>query len=763
MSYSLSSIFGSTQGVVQSTVCNGTVYTSLGRHVSVSNASTLSSRITSYGHVGVITNIAVSRCSKLLFVADVDSRGVITSTANHVVISRIKSRGRVQRSAFNANSDLLVTASDECVEIWDLKEKNTMFYCIVTPLVTRHSFLNSTISCMSWGGDGIIFGCSDHSSRVITISTKLSFEAVKHKSKLLAVSISFGATTTYSFSSDGTLIVAKKSTQSQEYLVDSCKNLSLDAPVECADFSGLAKVLCVGLTGGILKVFDVVSRDLIQSVCLKTYLLKPMRCTFDPVRAYILIDGDCSSDVCLWDYKLDTFLLKHSNELHDVTTIAMNSTYSLMATGTKFDTVNLWDVVSKTCMATFSQHNARVNQVLFLSNDRGLLSSSMDGTVRAYDILRYRNFRTFTAPNSRGISHIALDRSDEVLCGAAVDNFSIMLWSVLTGQLLDVLVGHTSPITSICVCRQTSHIVSSSWDGSTRVWDVYGKNRQIDSLFHSMEVQTAALSPCGTYLATMLINSTVSIWNIRTSNLHGSIVSNSTSYSSTSNSNRNRTNYTDCARLQFIHDSSLLASAESDMLVSIYDVQTCALVKRVFLPEGEPTLDSFVQLLCSVDGKNICVARSRQVFILKDSSDTIQRKDFDEQLSDKHLHFALQNSAFTEALIVATRLSNRRFFQAVLNALPPEHIKHIPYNLDSSTFKQFVSELCYCMKSSVHIHHILLMLREICRYRCDLISSNDLLHTLRAFVRELNALHGSIAVTTSKNQSALDFICTLTS
>ena len=112
MSYSLSSIFGSTQGVVQSTVCNGTVYTSLGRHVSVSNASTLRSRITSYGHVGVITNIAVSRCSKLLFVADIDARGVIASTANHVVISRIKSRGRVQRSAFNANSDLLVTASD---------------------------------------------------------------------------------------------------------------------------------------------------------------------------------------------------------------------------------------------------------------------------------------------------------------------------------------------------------------------------------------------------------------------------------------------------------------------------------------------------------------------------------------------------------------------------------------------------------------------------------------------------------------------------
>ena len=759
MQYSLSSIFGSAQVNGRSVVCDGTVYTSLGRHVNVSYTSTASNRIVSCEHLQAITDIAVSRCSKLLFVTDVASRGVVISTESGVVINRIKSRGKVYCSAFNRTSSLLVAGTNSCVEIWDLNAKSPVFYSLLTPLVTRYLFSNSTVSCLSWGhtADSVIFGCSDHTTRVISVSSKLSVEATKHMSKVLAVSVSLGAATTYSFSSDGVLIVANKSTQSREFLVETRENLCSDKQIECADFNSMTTVLCFGTASGVLKVFDLFSRAVLRSICLGDQPLKVMRCMFDPLRACILINSSCSTDVCLWDYKQDAFLLKHSNELHSVTAVGMNSTHSIMASGTKFGTLNLWDVISKACIATFAQHTDIINQVIFLSNDRGLLSSSMDGTVRAYDAVRYRSFRTFTAPNSRGISHIALDRSDEVLCGVAVDSFSIMIWSVLTGQLLDVLVGHTSPITSICVCSQTSHIFSSSWDGSTRVWDVFSQNRQIDSYSHSAEVQTATLSPCGRYLATMSINSTISIWDIQASNLHGSIGSNAAK----SNSNEKRTNHTDGARLQFIYDSSILVSAESVVLVSMYDVQTCALVKRLFLPDGTPAFDSIIQLLCSADGKTICVARSTQIFILKDASHAIQTKDFDEQLSEKHLLTVIQKNAFSEALILAIRLSNRRIFQAVLNVLPPEHVSNVPYYLDSSIFKHFISELCYGMKSSVHIHHILLTLREICRHRHDLISSTDVLHTIKGFVKELTTVHSSIAVTTVKNQSTLDFICTV--
>jgi len=46
---------------------------------------------------------------------------------------------------------------------------------------------------------------------------------------------------------------------------------------------------------------------------------------------------------------------------------------------------------------TFSEHTMPVTAVAFLPSGHALLSASLDGTVRAFDLMRYRNFRVLTA------------------------------------------------------------------------------------------------------------------------------------------------------------------------------------------------------------------------------------------------------------------------------------------------------------------------------------------------------------------------------
>ena len=46
------------------------------------------------------------------------------------------------------------------------------------------------------------------------------------------------------------------------------------------------------------------------------------------------------------------------------------------------------------CFVTFTDHSAAVTAVAFLPTGHGVLSASLDGTVRAYDLVRYRNFRS---------------------------------------------------------------------------------------------------------------------------------------------------------------------------------------------------------------------------------------------------------------------------------------------------------------------------------------------------------------------------------
>ena len=44
-----------------------------------------------------------------------------------------------------------------------------------------------------------------------------------------------------------------------------------------------------------------------------------------------------------------------------------------------------------------------------------MFSASLDGTIRAFDLIRYRNFRTFTSPESTQFSCLAVDPSGDIV------------------------------------------------------------------------------------------------------------------------------------------------------------------------------------------------------------------------------------------------------------------------------------------------------------------------------------------------------------
>ena len=76
--------------------------------------------------------------------------------------------------------------------------------------------------------------------------------------------------------------------------------------------------------------------------------------------------------------------------------------------------------------------------ILFLGKNNVIFSASLDGTVRAYDTSRYRNFRTFTSPRPAQFSSLAVDVSGDLVTAGATDVYEVFLWSVATGHLLEV-------------------------------------------------------------------------------------------------------------------------------------------------------------------------------------------------------------------------------------------------------------------------------------------------------------------------------------
>lgn len=103
-----------------------------------------------------------------------------------------------------------------------------------------------------------------------------------------------------------------------------------------------------------------------------------------------------------------------------------------------FPQVKVWNTNSGLCFVTFTEHTSSITNVTFTSSGFVIVSASLDGTVRAFDLHRYRNFRTFTSPRPAQFSSLAVDVSGELVSAGAQDSFEIFLWSMQTGRLLEV-------------------------------------------------------------------------------------------------------------------------------------------------------------------------------------------------------------------------------------------------------------------------------------------------------------------------------------
>lgn len=64
---------------------------------------------------------------------------------------------------------------------------------------------------------------------------------------------------------------------------------------------------------------------------------------------------------------------------------------------------------------TFAEHTGPVTAVAWAPTGGVLLSASLDGTVKGWDLVRYRPFRTLTTPTPVQFVSLAVDPSGQVL------------------------------------------------------------------------------------------------------------------------------------------------------------------------------------------------------------------------------------------------------------------------------------------------------------------------------------------------------------
>jgi periodic tryptophan protein 2 len=280
-----------------------------------------------------------------------------------------------------------------------------------------------------------------------------------------------------------------------------------------------AQLLAIGFSSGIFGIYELPSVANIHTLSVGSNQLI-QSCTLNNTGEWLALGCPASQQLLVWEWRSESYVLKQRGHAYGMRCMAYSPDGVVVCTGGEDGKIKLWNASSGFCYVTLEKnHTAPVTAVCF-ANSSVVLSASLDGTVRAHDLHRYRTFRTLTTPTPVQFVSLAVDPAGEVVTAGTLDPFHIYAWNLQTGRLLDVLTGHQGPVCGLTY--QTSAggaLVSASWDGTVKLWDLYKQkdgNSVVpsESMSHNSDVVCVACRPDGKELCSGTIGGLLSFWDV---------------------------------------------------------------------------------------------------------------------------------------------------------------------------------------------------------------------------------------------------------
>lgn len=288
--------------------------------------------------------------------------------------------------------------------------------------------------------------------------------------------------------------------------------------VTCAAFHPQSSILTAGFSDGVFGLWTMPEFESLHNLSISTSDISSV--ALNSAGEWLAFGASGLGQLLVWEWQSESYILKQQGHYFDTNAIAYTADGSVAATGGDDGKVKLWNVESGFCIVTFSEHTAPVTALEFSKGGAGVLfTASLDGTVRAWDLLRYRNFRTFTSPSPCQFGSLAVEPNGEVVCaGGTADSFDIYLWNVQTGKLLDVLNGHEGPVSSMMFSPNGSGMLATtSWDKTFRVWEVFRRTATVEPVSLNAEGLALAFRPDGLEICIATLDGQLAFLDSRTS------------------------------------------------------------------------------------------------------------------------------------------------------------------------------------------------------------------------------------------------------
>lgn len=485
--------------------------------------------------------MALAPNGTLLLTVDRNGHAMLANIARRVVLHQINFKQPVRCVRFSPDGRFLAVALGRLLQVWRVPGLRREF----APFVLHRTYAGffDTITCVDWSPDArlLLVGSRDLTTRVFTLDPLPGYRPVVlsgHRDTIVACFFAHppeqsgdgaAVASIYTVSRDGALFVWRgaladvPSTRAPSEAPASgrrprwwlyAKHFFMQTPARTtsAALHAASGLLAVGFSTGVFGLYNVPDFANIHMMSISQKHVSSV--AINSSGEWLAFGCSRLGQLLVWEWQSETYVLKQQGHFYGMNVLAYSRDGQQIVTGGEDGKVKVWNTSTGFCFVTFREHTAAITGVAFSAQGHSVFSASLDGTVRAFDLTRYRNFRTFTSPEPAQFASLALDPDGEIVCAGARDSFEIFVWSVKTGRLLDVFSGHTAPVASLAFSPVAGMLVSGSWDRTVRVWDVFEHKAAVETLVHDSDVLAVAFRPDGREVCAATLDGQLCFWDI---------------------------------------------------------------------------------------------------------------------------------------------------------------------------------------------------------------------------------------------------------
>lgn len=740
-----------------------------------------------------IARIALNPRGNLLLTVDEDGQAILTHFLRRVVLYHLSFKSAVSALAFSPSGDHFVVGVGRFVEVWrtpstpDTSANGELEFA---PFVRHHLHAghHDIVSNISWSSDSRFFitTSKDLTARIWSLDAEEGFVPTTlagHRQEVRGAWFSSDQEIIYTVSKDGALfewrymgkMEVNDDDEPQENgdlrwrIAERHYFQQNSATLTCAAFHAQSNLLVTGFSNGIFGLYELPEFNMIHNLSISQNDIDFV--DINKTGEWLAFGASKLGQLLVWEWQSESYILKQQGHFDSINSITYSPDGQRVITTADDGKIKVWDINSGFCIVTFTEHTSGVTACEFAKRGNVLFTASLDGSVRAWDLIRYRNFRTFTAPTRLSFSSIAVDPSGEVVCAGCLDSFDVHVWSVQTGQLLDQLAGHEGPVSSLSFAPTGGIMASGSWDHTVRIWNIFARTQTSEPLQVQADVLCVAIRPDSKQVVVSTLDGNLSFWSISEATQQGGFDGRRDASGGRRLTDRrtaaNAAGTKAFNTVTYSADGSCVLAGGNSKYICLYDVQSAVLLKKFtvsinlaidgtqeFLnsrnltdagPRGlideqgeasdlEDRIDRTLPgssrgdlsarktrpevrvpaVAFSPTGRAFCAASTEGLLIYSlDATVQFDPFDLDVTITPSTISSTLAMQDFVKALVMAFRLNEKRYIRHVYESIPRSDIALVVQELPGVYLTPLLRFVALATEDTPHLEFNLLWIEAI--------------------------------------------------